>query len=172
MEFVQRHLWWDNSGSYRVLLVLLACMCRAEAQHSDANANECAFNSLGPRLKTLEQTCCTSRHSCARGFPSGRDTCSLACAREFAPFYDKCSNGLARMGLSTPLNSFYTKCLETLYQPGRCGQGCTRANVKCRTKQLQQACCSEHGACAGGSIVPPTCSVECALEVIPFVHEW
>ena len=120
MEFVQRHLWWDNSGSYRVLLVLLACMCRAEAQHSDANANECAFNSLGPRLKTLEQTCCTSRHSCARGFPSGRDTCSLACAREFAPFYDKCSNGLARMGLSTPLNSFYTKCLETLYQPGRC----------------------------------------------------
>ena len=66
---------------------------------------------------------------------------------------------------------FYTSCLEALYKPGRCGDGCTAATLNCRLAELNQACCSQPGACAAGSLVPAECSVECALIAVPFVAE-
>ena len=106
---------------------------------------------------------------CVEGPPGNGDMCSVACAEVFAPLYDECGDALNAVG--GDLDMFYTSCLEALYKPGRCGDGCTAATLNCRLAELNQACCSQPGACAANSLVPAECSVECALIAVPFVAE-
>ena len=96
---------------------------------------------------------------CARGaHERGACRAQVACAEVFAPLYDECGDALNAVG--GDLDMFYTSCLEALYKPGRCGDGCTAATLNCRLAELNQACCSQPGACAANSLVPAECSVE------------
>ena len=58
--------------------------------------------------------------------------------------------------------------MSVLYAPGSCGKECSLKNYKCKTKEVNQACCGRSGNCNSKSSVPRTCTIGCAMVFPPY----
>ena len=164
---------------YPLHLLLLAFLA-PQALGQDATA-ACDFATAFDHMTAITASCCdgaTTGTTCNGGHPGLDNTCSLPCGRLYEPFLDQCGDTLRAAAMDWPgMGDFYINCLEALYPPGACGRHCTTADeFRCRTMEVQQACCpgttcAAGAAAATGGAVPSSCSLECAVVFSPFMTD-